>query len=198
MTKAILLVIAGCNGSGKSTFSKDISAGNFEPFDYDIHFLRNYSSLLDIDIKDKMAHNMTWQELENQVEEAIKSKSNFCYETNFNSSPLYWPQIFKDNGYEIRMAFLCLNSIEEAIKRVAIRVQNGGHFVPESEIRKRYYEGFENLNSCYLFFDSIDLFDTSFYGELPKFILSIEKDKRPFISSIPNYLKELILPSFYS
>ena len=77
MTKAILLVIAGCNGSGKSTFSKDISAGNFEPFDYDIHFLRNYSSLLDIDIKDKMAHNMTWQELENQVEEAIKSKSNF-------------------------------------------------------------------------------------------------------------------------
>jgi hypothetical protein len=79
-----------------------------------------------------------------------------------------------------------------------IRVQNGGHFVPESEIRKRYYEGFENLNSCYLFFDSIDLFDTFFYGELPKFILSIEKDKHPFIISIPNYLKELIPPTFYS
>ncbi|OYU94732.1 MAG: hypothetical protein CFE21_13655 [Bacteroidetes bacterium B1(2017)] len=198
MTKPILLVIAGCNGSGKSTFSKDIGAGNFEPFDYDFHFLRNYSSLLDIDIKDKMAHNITWQQLENQVEDAIKSKSNFCYETNFNSSPLYWPQIFKDNGYEIRMAFLCLNSIEEAMKRVAIRVQNGGHFVPDTEIEKRYYEGFANLNSCYPFFDSIDLFDTSSYGEEPKFILSIEKDKPPFISSIPSYLKELIPVTFYS
>lgn len=154
MTKPILLVIAGCNGSGKSTFSKDIGAGNFEPFDYDLHFLRNYSTLLDIDIKDKMAHNITWQQLENQV--------------------------------------------EEAIKRVAIRVQNGGHFVPETEIKKRYFEGFTNLNTCYPFFDSIDLFDTSSYGEEPKFILSIEKDKPPFISSIPSYLKELIPVTFYS
>jgi predicted ABC-type ATPase len=198
MTKPILLVIAGCNGSGKSTFSKDLGAGNFDPFDYDFHFLNNYTSLIDIDIREKMAHNLTRQQLENQVEAAIKCKSNFCYETNFNTSPLYWPQIFKDNGYEIRMTFLCLNSIEEAIKRVSIRVQNGGHFVPESEIKKRYHEGFENLNLYYDFFDSIDLFDTSSYGELPKFALSIEKGNLSYINSIPSYLKELINPKFYS
>jgi hypothetical protein len=78
MTKPVLLVVAGCNGSGKSTFSKDIGAGNFEPFDYDLHFLRNYDTLLDIDIKEKMAHNLTWQELENQVYAAIHIKSNFA------------------------------------------------------------------------------------------------------------------------
>lgn len=198
MTKPTLLVVAGCNGSGKSTFSKDLGAGNFEPFDYDLHFLKNYSSLIDIDIKEKMAHNMTWQQLENQVEEAIKSKANFCYETNFNSSPLYWPQIFKNNGYEIRMAFLCLNSIEEAIKRVAIRVQNGGHFVPESEIRQRYFDGYTNLSTYSSFFDSIDLFDTSSFGEEPKFVLSVEKEKHSFIGTIPSYLKALIPPKFYS
>lgn len=198
MIEPTLLVIAGCNGSGKSTFSKEIGAGLFEPFDYDFHFLKNYSKLLDIDIKEKMAHNMTWQQLETQVKEAIKLNSNFCYETNFNASPLYWPQIFKENGYKIRMAFLCLNSIEEAIKRVSIRVQNGGHFVPESEVKKRYYEGFSNLRSCYNFFDSIDLFDTSSYGELPKFVLSFEKDKPPTIGSIPKYLTDLIPCSFYA
>lgn len=153
--------------------------------------------MLDIDVKDKMAHNITWQQLEKLVGEAFNSKSNFCYETNFNSSPLYWPQIFKDKGYEIRMTFLCLDSIEEAIKRVAIRVQNGGHFVPENEIKKRYYEGFSNLNSFHSFFDSIDLFDTSAYGKPPQFILSFEKDKQLFSNSIPNYLKELTSPNFF-
>lgn len=197
MVKPILFVIAGCNGSGKSTFSKELGSGNFDPFDYDFYFLKNYSSLRDSDIKETMAHNLTWQQLEYKVKEAIKNNSNFSYETNFNSSPLFWPQIFKENGYEIRMAFLCLNSIEEAIKRVAIRVQNGGHFVPENEIKKRYFEGYENLNSYYDFFDSIDFFDTSSFGNAPQFLLSIEKEKKPFINSIPLYLKDLISPKIY-
>ncbi len=195
MPKPILLVIAGCNGSGKSTFSNYLGAGQFDPFDYDFHFLKNYSKLLDFDIKDKMAHNITRLELELQVQNAISNKSNFCYETNFNSTPLYWPQLFKDNGYEIRMAFLCLNSIEEAKKRVAIRVQNGGHFVAENEIEKRYFEGFANLKANYKFFDSIDLFDTSTYGEPPKFVLFIEKGEVHSIENIPEYLYELISPN---
>jgi len=82
MSRPILLVIAGCNGSGKSTFSKKLGAGNFDPFDYDLNYLKNYSSLHDMDIKDLMAHNMTWRQLEEKVEGAINSNSNFCYETN--------------------------------------------------------------------------------------------------------------------
>jgi predicted ABC-type ATPase len=195
MPKPILLVVAGCNGSGKSTFSNRLGEGQFDPFDYDFHFLKNYSKLLDIDIKDKMAHNMTRNELELQVNNAILNKSNFCYETNFNSTPLYWPQIFKDNGYEIRMTFLCLNSIEEAKRRVTIRVQNGGHFVPESEIEKRYFEGFSNLKAYYKFFDSIDLFDTSTYGEPPKFVLFIENGEVLSVKNIPEYLNDLISPN---
>lgn len=134
-------------------------------------------------------------ELELQVKNAILNKSNFCYETNFNSTPLYWPQIFKDNGYEIRMTFLCLNSIEEAKRRVTIRVQNGGHFVPESEIEKRYFEGFANLKAYYKFFDSIDLFDTSTYGEPPKFVLFIENGEVLSVENIPEYLNDLISPN---
>jgi predicted ABC-type ATPase len=40
MSKPILLVIAGCNGSGKSSFSKLIAPDNFLPFDYDFIFYR--------------------------------------------------------------------------------------------------------------------------------------------------------------
>lgn len=197
MFKPVLLVIAGCNGSGKSTFSNELGAGLFKPFDYDFHYLKNYESLLEIDIREQMAHNITWQQLENEVDISIKNGLNFCYETNFNSTPLHWPKIFKEHGYQIRMVYLCLNSIEEAIRRVAIRVENGGHFVPENEIRNRYFQGFDNLNSNFQFFDSIDLFETSIFGKAPDFILSYEKDQKLLINYFPDYLKELI-PSLIS
>ncbi len=98
-----------------------------------------------------MAHNMAREELETQIASAISKKENFCYETNFNSTPLFWPEHFKQNGYQLDMIFLCLDSIEEAKRRVTIRVQNGGHYVPEDEIRKRYYEGFSNINEYFTF-----------------------------------------------
>ena len=95
MPKPLLVVIAGCNGSGKSTFSKLLSPESFIPFDYDIEFLRFYNSLIDSDIRDRMAHSMAFNELENQIKKAIDNNRSFCYETNFNSTPLHWPELFK-------------------------------------------------------------------------------------------------------
>jgi predicted ABC-type ATPase len=192
MSKPILIVIAGCNGSGKSTFSKLLTPVNFTPFDYDFHFLKLYKSLIDSDIKEDMAHSKAFNELEIQVNRAINTKSSFCYETNFNSTPLHWPEIFKKNGYDLYLIFLCLDSIDEAKKRVAIRVENGGHFVPENEIVKRYNEGYNNLNSFFNYFDYIDLFDSSKYLKQPSHILSIESGKISSVTYIPTYLDTLL------
>lgn len=153
MSKPVLLIIAGCNGSGKSTFSKPLAPANFTPFDYDYQFFRFYNSLIDSDLKEVMAHRMAFNELARQVKLAIDNKSSFCYETNFNLTPLHWPEIFKNNGYDLHLIYLCLDSIQEAKKRVAIRVENGGHFVPEIEIEKRYKDGYNNLNSYFNYFD---------------------------------------------
>lgn len=139
-----------------------------------------------------MAHRMAFNELESQIKIAIDTKSSFCYETNFNSTPLHWPELFKNNRYDLHLIFLCLDSIQEAKKRVAIRVENGGHYVPEKEIEKRYYEGYANLNSFFEYFDYIDLFDSSKYLKHPTHILSIESGKITSISKIPHYLKTLI------
>jgi len=89
MSNHVLLIIAGCNGSGKSTFSKPLAPGNFTPFDYDREFLRFYNSLMDSDIREAMAHRMAFNELESQIKKAIENKFSFCYETNFNSTPLH-------------------------------------------------------------------------------------------------------------
>ena len=92
----------------------------------------------------------------------------------------------------MHLIFLCLDSIKEAKKRVAIRVENGGHYVPEKEIEKRYYDGYNNLNSFFDYFDYIDLFDSSKYLKHPTHILSIESGKISSITKTPNYLKTLI------
>ena len=89
-----------------------------------------------------MAHNLAFAELEKQIESALSSEMDFCYETNFNDDPLHWPSHFRKRDYKLHLIYLTLDSIEEAKRRVAIRVENGGHFVPESEIIKRYFDGF--------------------------------------------------------
>jgi predicted ABC-type ATPase len=92
----------------------------------------------------------------------------------------------------LRLIYLCLSSIEEAKKRVAIRVENGGHFVSSTEIEKRYYEGYQKLNTYFDHFHKVDLFDTSEYGKPPSHILSIENQCLKYTSTITPYLKPLI------
>ncbi|MDR3680163.1 MAG: hypothetical protein P4L41_09370 [Flavipsychrobacter sp.] len=123
---------------------------------------------------------------------AIQNRNDFCYETNFNSTPLFWPQRFKEKGYKLHLIYFCLDSIEEAKRRVNIRVQNGGHFVPENEITKRYFEGFTNLNAHFHYFDFVDVYDTSTYIGDPKYLLSIEDGVVVTKGELPQYLIPLI------
>lgn len=46
--------------------------------------------------------------------------------------------------------FLWLPSPDLAVERVAHRVKQGGHHVPEDIIRRRYYAGLKNLINHYL------------------------------------------------
>ena len=192
MSDPTLFVVAGCNGSGKSTFSNLLAPSNLSSFDYDLHFLKYYRSLFDSDIREEMAHNMAFTELKKQIDDAVTNSTNFCYETNFNSTPLHWPQYFKQNGYKLHLIYFCMDSIEEAKRRVNIRVQNGGHFVSESEIEKRYFEGFANLNAHFAYFDLIDMFDTSAYSKQPRYIFSIEGGEITTKRDFPQYLAHLI------
>lgn len=188
MSNPILLVIAGCNGAGKSSFSRLLSADEFDPFDYDIQYLKHYRSLLDSELRETIAHNKAFFDLESGIQEAIQLRKNFCYETNFNSTPLFWPQHFKNNGYEIQLIFLCLDSVDEARKRVAIRVANGGHFVPDQEIKNRFFDGYKNLDAHFKFFDKVDLFDVSGFEKFPQYVLSYENNKITAKNTIPDFL----------
>jgi predicted ABC-type ATPase len=52
-----LIIIAGCNGAGKSTFSSSFLPEGLTSFDYDRLFLENYNSLSDSELREVFAKN---------------------------------------------------------------------------------------------------------------------------------------------
>lgn len=56
---------------------------------------------------------------------------------------------WRAEGYAVKLIFLSLGTVEEAIARVAMRVSQGGHDVPEEVIRRRFAAGLRNFGEIY-------------------------------------------------
>lgn len=191
MAKPRLYVIGGCNGSGKSSFANAITPDGVESFDYDKEFLSIYNSMSDSELRTEIAHSETRTLLQKTVGNSMENNLDFCYETNFNSTPMFWPEKFREAGFELNLFFFCLDSRDEAKKRVQIRVENGGHFVPEKEIEERYKLGYANLDRLFSQFDFVHLLNSSFYDEEPHHILTIQNGRQMHLSEFPEFLKGL-------
>jgi predicted ABC-type ATPase len=87
-----LTIIAGCNGAGKSTFASSFLPEGLTSFDYDRLFLENYNSLPDSELREQLAENQTTGDFEGSIGKALLDNTDFCYETNFDSQPIYWAQ----------------------------------------------------------------------------------------------------------
>jgi predicted ABC-type ATPase len=192
-----LIVIAGCNGAGKSTFASSFLPEGLTSFDYDRLFLETYNSLPDSELREKIAKNETTQAFEHAVEKALLNKADFCYETNFDSHPIFWAQRFKANGYQINMIFFCLDNQEIARHRVQVRTEFKGHFVDDKTIDLKWKAGYKNVNLHFRFFDNILLVDNSKQNDIYSNILQIEKGEAELMTDhIPEYFKHR-LPAIY-
>ena len=56
-----------------------------------------------------------------------------------------WQQL----GYEVKLWFLSLPNADMAVSRVAKRVTQGGHNIPEEVIRRRFSAGISNFRHRY-------------------------------------------------
>jgi predicted ABC-type ATPase len=56
-----------------------------------------------------------------------------------------WQQL----GYQVKLWFLSLPTEDIAVSRVAQRVRQGGHNIPENVIRRRFKAGSENFHKRY-------------------------------------------------
>ena len=60
-----------------------------------------------------------------------------------------WIPRWQTQGYRVKLFFLLLPTPEAAIARVAQRVSEGGHDVPEPIIRRRFRAGRRNYERVY-------------------------------------------------
>tara|TARA_R110002072_G_scaffold298710_1_gene473015 strand:- start:26362 stop:26982 length:621 start_codon:yes stop_codon:yes gene_type:complete len=189
-----LIIVAGCNGSGKSTFSKTYIQG-IKPFDYDKRYLEIYHSLPDSELKDMFAKNKTTKEFESSIYGAFSNREDFCYETNFDNHPIDYVITAIEKGYQVHLHFYCLDDIELAKERVSIRTVNQGHFVPNNTIEYKWKEGYRNLNLYYNIFDYILLIDNSYHLKTPTNLFSLSKVSHDsyavekYSENIPEYSK---------
>jgi predicted ABC-type ATPase len=194
---ADLIVIAGCNGAGKSTFASSFLPEGLTSFDYDRLYLENYNSLPDSEFKEQFAKNQTTENFESSIEKALVNNTDFCYETNFDSNPIYWAKKFKENGYQINLIFFCLENQEIARHRIQVRTEFRGHFVDNKTIDLKWKAGYKNVNSHFRFFDNILFLDNSTQNEIYTNLLQIEKGEIVLMTDkIPDYFNHR-LPDIY-
>lgn len=80
----------------------------------------------------------------------FSARENFASETTLSGRGyLHLIEQWQKAGYRVKLIFLQLASPEEAIARVAQRVEQGGHHIPEDVIRRRFAAGLTNFQHLY-------------------------------------------------
>jgi predicted ABC-type ATPase len=145
---ANLYIIAGCNGAGKTTASFTVLPDmlNCDEFINADEIARGVSPLN----PDKAAIEAGKFMLA-KIDKLIISKIDFAFETTLaTKSYANKINIAKQKGYQVTLVFFWLDSVDLAIERVATRILEGGHGIPNSVIIRRYYSGLKNLFDIYI------------------------------------------------
>lgn len=164
MAERKVIIIAGPNGAGKTTFAReflpneagcpqflnaDLIAAGLAPFAPESAALPAARLMLA------------------ELERHFRAGQSFAFETTL-SGRAYLRHIarWRAAGYRVELIFLRLASAQEALARVAQRVKQGGHHIPEAVIRRRFAAGLDNLSRHYApAVDAWALYDNS--GEEP-------------------------------
>ena len=147
MSPPKIIIIAGPNGAGKTTFARaflpreagcpvfvnaDLIAAGLSPFTPDKVAIQAGRLMLDI------------------IAQHVDKRASFAFETTL-AGKIYARHIplWRVLGYKVTLLFLSLPSADIAVQRVAERVRQGDHDIPESTIRRRFDAGEKLFGTLY-------------------------------------------------
>ncbi len=177
MKNPLLIVIAGPNGSGKTSITKKILQHDWiEECEY-IN-------------PDDIAKNIfgDWNNKEAVLKAAIlstKMREDFInagksliFETVLSADDkVEFIKKAKTKGYFIRLFFVGTDSPTINAGRITKRVMEGGHDVPISKIISRYSKSIANCCVCSTIVDRVYLYDNSVDFDEPKLLFRISDGK---------------------
>jgi len=153
-------IIAGSNGAGKTTFAT--------------RFLPNYAACVNFINPDLIARGLSPFDPDaalakagrlvlERIGEMGERKADFAFETTLSGRS--YARVIRDlrtNGCRIHMFYLWIPGPELALLRIRERVQQGGHNVPDRDVRRRYGRTLDNLMNLYRpLLDTLRVFDNS-------------------------------------
>ncbi|VEB23845.1 zeta toxin family protein [Avibacterium volantium] len=124
---------------------------------------------------------------------ALKNQVSFSMESTLaGKSILHRMQQAKSKGFCVRLNYIGVNDPDINVKRVQARVANGGHFIDEATIRKRYEISRQNLILALPFCDEAFIYDNS--AEMPILIFHLSKSKMitQFEQVLPSWCENLL------
>ena len=192
--KPTLCVVAGPNGSGKTTTT--------------VQLLNNEWTADSLYINpDNIAQEMfgDWNSPEAVVKaaehatqlryECLEQNRDFVFETVFSSAEkLEFLQKAKEAGFFIRLFYVCTSDPAINVARITQRYLNGGHEVPISKVISRYYKSLVNATKAISFVDRAYVYDNSIDNQLPRLLYRMTDGRlfKQYVEEIPEWAGMLL------
>jgi len=124
-----LFIIAGANGSGKTTFAKEFCKIN------NLEFLNTDEIAKHCKSDIEAGRNFL-----KTVRDKLNQNNSFVIETTLSGK--YIKSVIREaklKGFQTTLIYIFLSNVKENIARVKQRVVKGGHNVPIEDIKRRYF-----------------------------------------------------------
>ena len=192
--KPTLCVVAGPNGSGKTTTT--------------IQLLNNEWAADSLYINpDNIAQETfgDWNSLDAVLKAAgyatklryqcLEQGRDFVFETVFSAvEKLEFLQKAQEAGFFIRFFYVCTSDPTINVARITQRYLAGGHEVPISKVVSRYYKSLLNAAKAISFVDRAYIYDNSIDNQLPRLLFRTTDGNlfKRYTDEIPDWARKLI------
>lgn len=168
--KPTLCVVAGPNGSGKTTTTVQLLNDEWTADSLYIN-PDNIAQETFGDWNSPAAVLKAAEMATQQRYEYLQQGRDFVFETVFSSQEkLEFLYKAKQTGFFIRLFYVCTSTPTINAARIAQRYLNGGHEVPISKVISRYYKSLQNAAKAIAIVDRAYIYDNSVDGQLPRLL----------------------------
>ncbi len=141
------IILGGINGAGKTSASRAILADTLNLLTFvNADIIAQGLCGFDPNSASFEASRIMLERLHTLADQ----RESFAFETTLAArSYSGWLNSLRQTGFELHFFYFWLRNAELAIERVANRVKQGGHHVPEGTIRQRYSRSVRNFFELY-------------------------------------------------